>query len=150
MPTPSETPADKTPLAQLRILLAEDGPDNQRLIAHVLRRAGAEVTVADNGKEALEQALSAKTDEPPFDVILMDMQMPVMDGYEATRALRDHDYTAPIIALTAHAMATDRDRCLAAGCDEFTTKPIDREALIALIRRFAGSASTPAPAPTAV
>ncbi|MCA9164799.1 MAG: response regulator, partial [Planctomycetales bacterium] len=120
-----------------RILLAEDGPDNQRLISFVLRKAGAEVTLADNGQIALEMALAAEADNRPFDVILMDMQMPVMDGYQATGRLRDADYRGPIIALTAHAMRSDRQRCLQAGCDDYTTKPIDRRLLVNLVATWA-------------
>jgi CheY-like chemotaxis protein len=113
-----------------RVLLAEDSHDNQRLIAHVLRKAGAEVVLAENGQQAVELALAAREEAEPFDVILMDMQMPMMDGYEATKKLRDAGYAGPIIALTAHAMKEDRQKCLDAGCSDYLTKPIDRHLLV--------------------
>ena len=100
-----------------RILLAEDGLDNQRLIRYLLQKAGAAVSVADNGRIALDMAMAARDQEEPFDVILMDMQMPEMDGYEAARELRLAGYTGAIIALTANAMSEDRQKCLDAGCD---------------------------------
>lgn len=127
--------APPTPLLDRRILIAEDGPDNQRLISTVVRKAGADAVIAENGQVALETALAADSSGRAFDIIIMDMQMPVLDGYETTRALRQHGYTRPIIALTAHALATDRERCLAAGCDDFATKPIERENLIQLLVR---------------
>jgi PAS domain S-box-containing protein len=121
-----------------RILLAEDGLDNQRLISFVLKKAGAEVTLAENGLIAQDKALAARDAGDPFDVILMDMQMPVMDGYTATRKLRDSDYTGPIVALTASAMSGDAKKCREAGCDDYASKPIDRAKLFAIIARYAG------------
>jgi CheY-like chemotaxis protein len=128
IPPPSFVANDE--LAGFRVLLVEDGPDNQRLIEHVLRRAGAEVTLANDGQEGVTIALQAFERSRAFDVILMDMQMPVMDGYEAARHLRDEGYELPIVALTAHAMKGDRDKCLNFGCNDYTPKPIDRQQLI--------------------
>ncbi len=118
------------PLANQRVLLVEDGPDNQRLISAMLRKAGAEVTLAPDGQEGCAAVVAANQHRRPFDLIVMDMQMPVLDGYEATRRLRQSGVKTPILALTAHAMSDDRARCLEAGCDEFATKPIDRRRLL--------------------
>lgn len=128
---------------ECRVLLVEDGIDNQRLITLLLQKAGAEVTVAENGKVAHDLALEAQAESNPFDVILMDMQMPVMDGYEATRKLRATGYRGPIIAATAHAMSTDHAECLKAGCNSYLTKPIDREKLIQTVARFSQRKQAP-------
>ncbi len=129
-----------TPSAFLpgRILLAEDGPDNQRLISHILSKAGAEVAIVDNGKKAVDATRAAAKAGRPFDLILMDMQMPVMDGYEATMALREEGYTGWIVALTAHAMASDRQKCLNAGCNDYATKPIQRKEFFATLAKYVG------------
>ncbi len=119
-----------------RILLAEDGVDNQRLLSHLLRKAGAEVEVAENGAEALACFGEAAQRGQPFGLVFMDMQMPVMDGYQATRALRRAGFRGPIVALTAHAMTGDREKCLAAGCDDYLTKPVDRQTLLNMARRY--------------
>ena len=135
---PKSAPTSKEVLKGLRILLVEDGPDNQRLIQFLLKKAGASVELAENGQIGYDKASQA---EEPFDVILMDMQMPIMDGYTASSMLRADGYGGPIIALTAHAMAEDRNRCVEAGCTDYATKPVDRTKLIELIRFHSEAAS---------
>jgi signal transduction histidine kinase/ActR/RegA family two-component response regulator len=148
-PAPPRAEPPRDTLAGLRLLLAEDGIDNQRLIAHVLRKAGAEVTLADNGQVAVDLALAAERAGAPFAAVLMDMQMPVMHGYDATRLLRANQYARPIIALTAHAMGGDAEKCLHAGCNAYQTKPIDRVGLVRCIAQWAAaSQSVPAASPS--
>jgi PAS domain S-box-containing protein len=129
-------PADAGTIAlHGRILVAEDRIENQRLISLLLRKAGAQVTAVENGQLAVDVALAASEAGEPFDVILMDMQMPVMDGYEATRLLRTRGHSAPIVALTAHAMVEDCQKCLAAGCDDYLPKPFQRRTLLEMAAR---------------
>jgi CheY-like chemotaxis protein/HPt (histidine-containing phosphotransfer) domain-containing protein len=130
-------------LPPARILVADDGEANRQLITLVLRRAGVEVDAEVNGERAVQRAL-----ETDFDLILMDMQMPVMDGYDATATLRRRGYSKPIIALTADAMKGVEDRCRKAGCSGYLTKPVDIDQLIAVLARFlhgTEAATTPAP-----
>ncbi len=136
----SETrrPSGKDERIDARILLAEDGPDNQRLISMMLRKAGAEVSVVDNGLSALERVAAES-----FDLILMDMAMPTMDGYTAARNLRARGVDIPIVALTAHALAGEREKCLDAGCNAYLTKPIDRAALLGSIRALLDASAKP-------
>jgi len=131
-----------------RILLAEDGLDNQRLLTLLLRKAGAEVDLAENGRVAVELALRAQDQGRAYDLILMDMQMPEVDGYQATAQLRAAGYASPIVALTAHAMAGDSDRCLQAGCDAYLSKPISKTLLLEQAGRYLRSErESPAKAP---
>ena len=140
--TPSPPPKPKTQetpsLEGRRVLLVEDGRDNQVLLRHFLvKGGGATVTLAINGLEAIAAVFAAEADGEPFDVVLMDMQMPVLDGYSATRNLRDSGFDRPILALTAHAVEGDKEKCLAAGCDAFLTKPIRRDDLCRAVSEFA-------------
>jgi signal transduction histidine kinase/HPt (histidine-containing phosphotransfer) domain-containing protein/ActR/RegA family two-component response regulator len=128
----ADAPAEVVHL-DCRLLLAEDSPDNQLLISSVLRKLGAEVTVADNGELVVELVTAAARTDTPFDVVLMDMHMPKLDGFQATQRLRREGYDRPIIALTANAMSGDEQKCLAAGCDDYATKPIHRRRLAAQI-----------------
>ena len=109
----------------LRALVVDDVIANQKLIALILTRGGASLTLASNGQEACDLVLNQ-----PFDVILLDMQMPIMDGYEAARKLRLAGITTPIVALTANAMKGDREKCLEAGCTDFISKPINKDELL--------------------
>jgi signal transduction histidine kinase/DNA-binding response OmpR family regulator len=118
------------------ILVAEDGIDNQNLIAARLGETGVKLELACNGQVAVEKARAAAASGKPFDLILMDVQMPVMDGFTATIQLRGQGYRGPIIALTANAMERDREKCLSAGCNDFVTKPIQMARLFKAIGRY--------------
>ncbi len=117
-----------------RILLAEDNPDNQKILLHHLKDSGLEIVVVQNGLQAMEKALAEK-----FDLILMDMQMPECDGYSATRTLRRKNFDRPIIALTAHAMKEDREKCLEAGCTDYLAKPVAAPLLLETIHKYLGA-----------
>jgi signal transduction histidine kinase/ActR/RegA family two-component response regulator len=121
------------PLTGVRVLLAEDAPDSQLLIERFLRIEGAEVDLAEDGAEAVKKATANH-----YDVILMDIQMPILDGYGATAALRGQGYLGPIIALTAHAMPGECEKSIRAGCDHHLIKPVDRKLLIQTVSRYSG------------
>jgi two-component system, sensor histidine kinase and response regulator len=129
----------------VRVLVVEDNPVNQRVVTAILGAAGHEVAIAANGRHAL-----AALDGREVDLVLMDVQMPEMDGLQATAAIRARERTTgrhlPIVALTAHAMKSDRDACLAAGMDEYLSKPVNGRELLATIARLTGSPAAPRPA----
>ncbi len=129
-------PALARPLENAHILIVDDAPDNRKLLSFHVKKSGGTFDLAENGEIAVQKVSAAK-DSRPFDVVLMDMQMPVLDGYGATGKLRSMGDRTPIIALTAHAMTGDRDKCIRAGCDDFLTKPIDRVALIERLAHYA-------------
>lgn len=116
-----------------RVLLAEDSEDVRRIVSYYLSKTGVQMDFAENGRVVLE-----KLDDDPmgYDLILMDMQMPELDGYEATKALRRRGHPGPILALTAHAMRDDREKCLVAGCTDYLSKPIDPRTLYIALAQF--------------
>ena len=123
-----------------RILLVEDNPENRDMLSRRLIRRGYEIEYAEDGEEAVRKA----RDVSPA-LILMDLSLPVMDGWEATRRIKADAATAaiPVIALTAHAMASDRERALDAGCDDYDTKPVDLERLLGKMIALLPTASAP-------
>ncbi len=146
---PAALEAEKVPVAENfdaslhgRVLLAEDAPDIQRVICHLLKKMNLDVEVAENGRLACEKAVQSTAEGHAFDIILTDIQMPEMDGYEAVRWLRAYGWRGPVIALTAHAMAGDREKCLEAGCDDYVTKPV----IVADLRRVLTQYLGPCPA----
>ena len=123
-----------------RVLYVEDAPANQLIVRHMLRKLYLEVELADDGDVGCQMAEQSRTEGRPYDLILMDMLMPRMDGYEATRQLRQHGWRGPIVALTACAEANDREKCLTAGCDAYLSKPISRPAFREVLTRYLGTA----------
>jgi CheY-like chemotaxis protein len=162
LPLAKEVPADygppavvSAPVAKLQLLLVEDNPANQKLATYILQDRGHVVEIAGDGQEAL-----CLTEQNRYDVILMDVQMPGMNGLEATAAIRRREEGSrrvPIIAMTAHAMRGDRDRCLAAGMDGYLSKPVNAQEMIGLVESLAHgvlpvaqrAGATPVPAETA-
>jgi CheY-like chemotaxis protein len=122
---------ERLALNGVKVLVVDDSADNRVLVTTFLKKAGALVTQAEDGSIAVQKA----TEEDP-DMILMDIQMPVMDGHRATQTLRSQGYEKPIIALTAHAMREEKERCFASGCTEFMTKPLNRELLMETLSKY--------------
>ncbi len=143
----ADLPADTASLAagdtalRGRVLLVEDSPDIRNMVLLVLQHWGREVDVAENGQIGCEKALQSIAADVPYDLILMDIQLPEMDGYQATQHLRRHGWSGPVVALTAHAMDGDRQRCLAAGCDDYVPKPITAEELLKTLAGYLGDSS---------
>jgi PAS domain S-box-containing protein len=133
----NDLPSSDSPLEGIRVLLAEDSLDNRNLMKRILLRSGAEIDFAEDGAEAMTKALQGD-----YDIVLMDMQMPNVDGYSATRELRRRGYGKPIIALTAHAMKEEQDKTLRAGCNSHLSKPLNFKQLISTIASCRGSEST--------
>lgn len=129
-----------------RILVAEDTPDSRRLLELILAGDGVQVETACQGQEAFDKALQSHQAGRPFDLIVMDMEMPVLSGYDAVQRLRAAGYRKPIIALTAHVLAGDREKCLAVGCDAYAVKPIDRQTLLRLAGQYVDMGEPPIPA----
>ena len=128
-PIEDEVPADNA-LAGRRIMVCEDSPAIAELLRCLLVGAGASVEMYANGEEIVRGLAGRADGRDAPDLVIMDMQMPVMDGYEATRTLRKDRFRGPIVALTAFSMAEDRDRCLQAGCDHYVQKPINTKTFL--------------------
>ena len=129
--SPASLSADEPVRFLGRVLVAEDTPVNQTLVRKMLERLGLEVEIVANGREAMHAVARAS-----FDLILMDMQMPEVSGYEATRRLRNGGCTTPIVAFTAHAMAVERERCMQAGCTDYLSKPVRHRELLVVLDRY--------------
>jgi CheY-like chemotaxis protein len=134
LPASQKIPSKTSSLKGIEVLAVDDSEDLRILMKRILGQEGAIVTVCRNGAEAVELA-----NQKVFDIILMDMKMPIMDGYQATTELRKKGYARPIVALTAHASNDDRQLCYQAGCDDYLSKPVDRGQLLAVISRYAGA-----------
>lgn len=119
-----------------RVLLVEDGPDTQKLVMHLLGRVGLEVELAVDGLAGVEAVERSMGEGMPFDVVLLDMQLPKLDGYGVARELREMGYPGWVVALTAHAMMGDRKKCIAAGCDAYLSKPFNPDELIGTVRQI--------------
>jgi len=133
----NQRPTDQQDLAlKGRVLLAEDVADVHRVLTRILRNMRLEVDVACDGRAACNLAQQSKAEGRPYDLILMDIQMPILDGYQATQWLRQHGWQGPVVAVTARATVEDREKCLAAGCDDYLAKPITADGLRDMLAQY--------------
>jgi len=137
--------AEPTLVVGTRVLIADDNEDNRLIFRLILEKVGAVVTTVEDGQEALNALTTADQRGQPYDVVLMDMNMPILDGYEATRQYRNQGGRRPVVALTAFSMVTDRDKCLMVGCDSYLTKPIRPDALVRAVARHSQRAEAMPP-----
>jgi len=156
MPPSSAAPrkAEDRPLAEVygslrgRVLLVEDVPEMTQLMRCTLAQTRLELDLAENGVVAYEKAMASITARDPYDLILMDIRMPVMNGYDATRRLRAEGWVGPIVALTAHSMRGDREKCLEAGCNDYLSKPVSQAAFFGVLERYLGGKDESADEPS--
>jgi len=144
--TPDSTqasPPENTSLESCKMLIVDDAQENRMLLRHIFKRTGALIEFAHDGQQGIDAINDAIKGNTPYEIILMDMQMPVLDGYHATVQLRKQGLTIPIIALTAHALDGDREHCLNAGCDEYLSKPVNKELLLKTCLRLLNKQSHP-------
>jgi CheY-like chemotaxis protein/uncharacterized protein YjeT (DUF2065 family) len=143
---PPPPPAPQAP-SHGRVLLVDDAPDVRHLVSVLLMRNGMEVEQAENGRIALEKVQASELSGNPYDVILLDMQMPELDGQATARQLRQDGWRRPIVAMTAHAMSGDAEKCIQAGCDDYLPKPVSVATLVSTVSRYLprhGTADQPA------
>ena len=133
-----ETATGPTSLSEARVLIVDDAKDNRVLLQHFFKKTNANIEFAYDGQQAIEQVTNATNEKRPFHLILMDMQMPVLDGYAATAKLREMGIDTPVLALTAHALDGDRDKCIEAGCDDYLSKPVNRTTLLSKCNTLLG------------
>ncbi len=131
----SPLPVGQEPKGRGRLLIVEDAQCTQRIICSFLAKMDVKTETVENGQMACEMAQKSKAEGSPYDLILMDMQMPQMNGYDATRWLRKHGWEGPIVAVTAHTRTQDREKCVEAGCDDHLPKPINEMALWNVVER---------------
>ncbi len=134
-PIPDPSSVSREPESNDRMLIVEDSPSMQRILRAILGAMNLKAEMVENGRMACERVEKTKAEGKSYDLILMDIHMPVMDGYEATRRLRKMGFAGPIVALTAHTLREDIKKCLGAGCNDYMSKPVDRESFVELVAK---------------